>query len=175
MIFSYRKLASITGSLLHHFKWSRVMIVTIQKATWWRLTKDIEFYLNKLNFGWVLNMSILRNHTTYSKFMLMKGWNHVQFRVEFVFAFPPDYKHHQEQIPLEFVEMVRKCPIHTVKVNNYCYLHAELECSKVDWSYRLLTSYGRNDTLIYLMVLYFWYKAVNWNSKCSIFFNFYSS
>ena len=45
---------------------------------------------------------------------------HVPFRVEFVFAFPPDYKHHQEQIPLEFVEMVKKCPIHTVKVNrNY--------------------------------------------------------
>ena len=47
----------------------------------------------------------------------MKGSNHVSFRVEFVFAFPPDYKHHQEQIPLEFVEMVKKCPIHTVKVN----------------------------------------------------------
>ena len=55
-----------------------------------------------------------------SEFMLMKGSNHVSFRVEFVFAFPADYKHHQEQIPLEFVEMVKKCPIHTVKVNrNY--------------------------------------------------------
>ena len=52
-----------------------------------------------------------------SEFMLMKGSNHFSFRVEFVFAFPPDYKHHQEQIPLEFVEMVKKCPIHTVKVN----------------------------------------------------------
>ena len=42
---------------------------------------------------------------------------HCHLRVEFVYQFPLEYKHDREQIPLAFIDMIRKCPLHTVKVS----------------------------------------------------------
>ena len=52
---SYQKLATIIGSALAHFRWSRVMLVTIKEERWWKIAKEVEFNLNQLNFGYVCN------------------------------------------------------------------------------------------------------------------------
>jgi len=57
------------------------------------------------------------NFKLWSKMEILHWRDYYKFSVEFVYAFPSDYIHDSASIPRRFVEMVKKLPIHTVKVS----------------------------------------------------------